>query len=244
MYQVKSSDTNPGFFKVVKAYFIYDRREEHVYQEFEAQLEAIERDQNTQRANRPPPLQEVRQERSGSQESNPRSNPANNRSLDNSPGMIRSSMREWIIKSRNLTPGEDQDQKDISAPKDSKNNSEEMNEFQGRKRVESFEIDFGGLSRSNSSGSLGDKVVGENKINEKLFLRSFDSLNKDDSVSNQAAEIKDDTSTGQSASFVLPPLRPRGRSYETYRGNSPYLPPNDRALLKPIDERDDEHHYD
>lgn len=254
VYQVKPSESNSGFFKVVKAYFIYDRREEHVYQEFEAQLDAMEREEAANAANNPNPTTNQNpnapistnaitrnRPRTHSQDSPQISTPPERAGIEASPALIRSSLREWVLKSRNLTPADEQ-RDNNSANRDSKNNSEEMNEVGGRKRVESFEIDFGGLSRSNSSASIGDKIGNENKINEKLFLRSFDSLNKEEG--NEKTESKDDSSATQITSLVLPPVRPRVRSYESYRGNSPYLPPKDKNSLNPIDERDDEHHND
>lgn len=242
VYQVKPSEHNPGFFKVVKAYFIYDRREEHVYQEYEAQLDQIEREEAERQANQAEnPDMEVPSPahvRTTSQDSNPLPNPPSNSMPDNSPGLARSSMREWVLRSRNINAQDEPG--DGSANRASRKNSEELNEVGGRKRVESFEIEH--LSRSNSSGSIGDKLGADGKISEKLFLRSFDSLNKVDDTAG-GIDAKDE-SAAQALSLVLPPLRPRGRSYETYRGNSPFLPPNDRTSLKPIDEREDEHHYE
>lgn len=225
----------------MKAYFIYDKREEHVYQEFEAQLDAAEREEAQQSERitdgNVPNLPQLIENRNSSQESNQFESPG----ISNSEypgGMLRSSMRDWDIRSRHQLNNEEQ--RDSPPNKDSQTNSAELNEVEGRKRVESFEIDFAGMSRSNSSGSVSD--VPYPTLNEKLFLRSFDNLNKAEEKGIEDNPV-DSTST-QLSSLALPPLRPRGRSTENKKGNSPYLPPNNRTSLKPIDERDDEHHHD
>jgi hypothetical protein len=42
VYQVKPASNNLGYYRVVNAYFIYDHREEHVYQQYANELEAME----------------------------------------------------------------------------------------------------------------------------------------------------------------------------------------------------------
>lgn len=244
VYQVKPSDTNPGFFKVIKAYFIYDRREEHVYQEYEAQLDALNREEGSNpRAERTESNPNSRSNSRPNQIEIPPVNRVNRIGDQQSPTLIRSSMREWVLRSPSPNVNDDS-QKDQSgsANKDSRNPSDDLNDVGGRKRVESFEIDFGGLSRSNSSGSIPENLPNGKPIKDNLFLRSFDSIDKTDEV--QKSTTKDDSSTKLSNAGPLPPLRPRGRSYDSNRGNSPYLQPADKPSLNPIDEREDEHHYD
>jgi hypothetical protein len=240
------SENNPGFYKVVKAYFVYDSREEQIYQEYEDQLDSLEREEAEQRANNQA-NPEVGQslERNLGQDSVDVLDGANIAS-ENNQVLPRSSSREWMLRSRPPPLTEENISKySGSANQDSKN-SDEFNDIAARKRVESFEIEYAGLSRSNSSGSIGDKFGADNKISEKFLLKSFDFLNKEESFQKGKVKIEsqDDSSTNPSSSFVLPPLRPRVRSYEAHRGNSPYLAPTDKASLKQIDEREEEQNYD
>lgn len=230
VYQVKPSSNNLGYYRVVKAYFIYDHREEHVYQQYANELEAMEAE-----ARLPEEIVDVEgnSQHASSVQGNIRLPNRNVESI---------SLREWDVRSRapqimiNPVPEQACSSQILT---NSKNNSEENNIEQGRKSVESFEIGLDGISMSNSSESIKRERYRNQAIDPKCFLRSFDSLNivEDDS----SISYKDES---LNAPPMLPPIRARLRSYElSNQSPSGQLNLETRIKLIPIDE-EEEHHCD
>jgi hypothetical protein len=214
----------------VKAYFIYDHREEHVYQQYANELEAMEAE-----ARLP---QEIAHVDGNSQHA---SSVQGNITLPNH-NVEPSSIREWDVWSRApqimINPLPEQAFSSQMLP-NSKNNSEENNIEQGHKSVESFEVGLDGISRSNSSGSIKRERYRNRVIDPKCFLRSFDSLNiiEDDS----SVSYKDES---LNAPPMLPLIRARVRSYELSNQSPPgQITLETKIKLIPIDE-EEEHHCD
>ena len=147
---------------------------------------------------------------------------------------IASSMREWVVRSKSPVSPDDSIADRSSSHRPS---SDEIVEGAARKRVESFEVDFGGISHSNSSGSIGEKC--DQMARENLFRKSCDCFSKDEDL-GPSRRSREDTAVYKQKSTQLPPLRPRLRSTEAIKiPGSPVYPI--LKSLKRIDENEEEH---
>jgi len=236
VYQVKPSKNNPGFYKVVNAYFIYDQREEHVYEQYanEADDEDEENDIRNRRSQVNRESRQIPSQELGSQSN---SVPTPQQVVGQNTDM--SNLREWAINSRPpaLQTNEIQEPNQaVSAqlsPKSNCNSGDEVSMCGARKRVESFEIEYGGFSKSKSDENVKDEQGQPGKY-QSYILRSFDSLNQ----SEEPKEDREDTPNPVLSN--LPPintLRARIRSNDL--GSSKDV----RMQLKPIHE-EEEHNCD
>lgn len=224
---------------MIKSYFVYDRREEHVYQQYqetsseEEEVSASDQEREARGVVDSPQTISAQIINEPAQSERSEQNPD------------QSSLREWAVASRlpALRPPRLQDSQHVDSDQhspDCRNLSDDLSMDQPRKRVESFEVDYQEFSPTNSLENNNQGQALRNTF-KKCLLRSFDSVNEEESNKSNKDDLE---SIANPITSPLPPLRKRIRSTDLSTPASPARPPTDgRHRLKPIHE-EEEHYYD
>lgn len=184
MYQVQPSAENKKFFRVVKAYFIYDKREEALYREYASESNMDEENQYNMR------------ERAGS-------NPQARRLGTPEGGYSLPIISPMMIQSQGVN-GE----WDVSSAQEQMNGENQARPSQYRSRMDSFEIEGLQVSNLHPNSQEGEAQLEARAVNSELATPEEIDRSPERNIDNR------DSPLTQELSLPIPHQRPRFNSNE------------------------------